>query len=73
MRRYVRKPPRRIIIEPVPTTAFTCIAAMLPDPDADAARHTRRIRSRSIASRACRTLASKGWSRSACSIWRSIE
>jgi hypothetical protein len=30
-RRYVRKPPRRIIIEAVPTTAVTYIAAMLAD------------------------------------------
>jgi hypothetical protein len=31
MRRYVRKPPRRIIIEAVPATAVTSMAAMLTD------------------------------------------
>jgi len=31
LRRYVRKPPRRIIIEAALATASLCISAMLPD------------------------------------------
>ena len=52
MRRYVRKPPRRIIMEAVATTAFGCMTGMLADMTADdlrrlrARQHTMRRRPR---------------------------